>query len=552
MKPILRFVSVLVLCLAIIFGSYSLAMRLLTNMYDYRSPLLTSPPIPGQSLGSPMARQVVFILVDGLRYDTFTKSDVMPNLSQLRSVGAFAKMRSRVPTYSSPGYGVFLTGAWPEISDAPAFNPAYEDINTISQDNLFSSAHRLGLKTGISAFYWFEKLIPQDAIDVSFFTAEEDQKADRKVVDAALPWLGSEKYQFLLIHLDQVDYAGHHEGGPNSQNWDAAAKRADELIGEILNKMDLKQDVILIVSDHGHIDSGGHGGQEDILRSEPFLLAGKGVQQGEFDGIQMADVAPTLSAILGLNVPASSQGQTRIDLLSGLSADTVSNLAYETAKQQSQLLQKYAVAIGAKLNMNDTIVDAQKTVADYQATFEQIRQKQINRQRIVRIGIGILCFAAIGFILIRWKFFNGGWLFFGAIIYSILFHTYYWLIGARHYSYSIANTELSLILPNGLAALIILLMIWVFFTWRNKSANSGIEMATFSGLLVLVTSVVTFLPVVVHWVWDGMFASWTLPNFGLHFLAILSLIQILFLGIGGLILIGVSFWLGSRKKLAKV
>ncbi|MHB8133848.1 MAG: alkaline phosphatase family protein [Anaerolineaceae bacterium] len=552
MKPILRFVFVLVLCLALNIGSYSLAMQLLANMYDYRSPLLASPPIPGQSLGSPIARQVVFVIVDGLRYDTFIKSDVMPNLSQLRSIGAYAKMHSRIPTYSSPGYGVLLTGAWPEISDAPPFNPAYEDIHTISQDNLFSSAHRLGLKTGISAFYWFEKLIPQDSIDGSFYTSEEDQKADREVVDAALPWLSSGQYQLVLIHLDQVDYAGHHEGGPKSKNWDAAAKRADDLIGEILKKMDLKQDIILVVSDHGHIDSGGHGGQEDILRLEPFLLAGKGIQQGEIDGVQMADVAPTLAAILGLNVPASSQGQARFEWIKGLSSDTVSNLAYETSKQQSQLLQKYAVAIGAKLNMNDTIVDAQKTVSDYQSTFEQIRQTKINRQRTLRIGIGILCLVIIGFVLFRWKFFNAGWLFFGAIIYTILFHAYYWLLGARHYSYSIANTELSLILPNGLAALIILIMIWIFFTWRNKSATSGIEMATFSGLLVLVIAFVTFLPVAAHWVWDGMFATWTLPNFGLHFLAMISLIQILFLGIGGLFLIGLSFWFRSRNKLEKV
>ena len=111
------------------------------------------------------------------------------------------------------------------------------------------------------------------------------------------------------------------------------------------------------------------------------------------------------------------------------------------------------MAIGAKLDLNDTTVDAQKTVADFQKTFEKIRQKQLNRQRTLRIGIGIIWLVLIGFILIRWKFFNAGWLFFGAFVYTFLFHGYYFLIGSRHYSYSIANTELSLILPNGLAAL---------------------------------------------------------------------------------------------------
>ena len=40
-------------------------------------------------------------------------------------------------------------------------------------------------------------------------------------MNAALPWLENNEAQFVLIHIDQVDYAGHHEGGAQSSNWDA-------------------------------------------------------------------------------------------------------------------------------------------------------------------------------------------------------------------------------------------------------------------------------------------------------------------------------------------
>ena len=79
-------------------------------------------------------------------------------------------------------------------------------------------------------------------------------------VDAALPWLQSAEYQLVLIHLDQVDYAGHHEGGPQDPRWNQAAQRADDLLAEILAAVDLEQDTLLVVSDHGQIDPGGHGG----------------------------------------------------------------------------------------------------------------------------------------------------------------------------------------------------------------------------------------------------------------------------------------------------
>ncbi len=51
-----------------------------------------------------------------------------------------------------------------------------------------------------------------------FFLPDEDQKADRQVVDAALPWLESDQYDLIFIHLDQVDYAGHRRVVPRGRD----------------------------------------------------------------------------------------------------------------------------------------------------------------------------------------------------------------------------------------------------------------------------------------------------------------------------------------------
>ncbi len=147
-------------------------------------------------------------------------------------------MHGREPSYSATGYSVIFTGAWPELSDGPVFNLETPDIPVWTQDNLFSAAQRQGLRTAVSGYEWFEKLIPPDAVTTGFYTAGEDRVADRDVVDAALPWLAGGEYELILIHLDQVDYAGHHEGGVVDPNWDAAAQRSDDLLREITAQFD--------------------------------------------------------------------------------------------------------------------------------------------------------------------------------------------------------------------------------------------------------------------------------------------------------------------------
>ena len=113
----------------------------------------------------------------------------------------------------------------------------------------------------------------------------------------------------MLIHLDQVDYAGHHEGGPRDPRWNAAATRADALLEQIAGALDFKQDTLIVLSDHGQIDRGGHGGQDPITLVEPFVMVGAGVKPGQYPDMQMVDVAPTIAVLLGTNIPASRRRQ---------------------------------------------------------------------------------------------------------------------------------------------------------------------------------------------------------------------------------------------------
>ncbi len=548
MKNSIKLILQTLLVIALGGGSFFLANELMDNLYEYRSPLTSDPPVPGQSFDDPVSERVVLVIVDALRYDTSMDAEVMPILNQLRVQGASAMMHSQVPSYSSPGYSTILTGAWPYLNDGPVFNLDYEDIYPFSQDNIYSSAKRFGLMTAVSGYNWFEKLIPSKALDIGYFTPLDDQSADRAVVDAAIPWLESDDYNLILLHLDQVDFAGHHEGGPQSENWNKAATRVDGLLAEIISELDFSTDTLIIVSDHGQLDQGGHGGQDEVTMLEPFVLVGKGVKPGTYEDIQMVDVAPTISAFLGINLPASTQGQVLTDMIL-LPQSAREALKVETSRQQSQLLADYATAIGQPLPEEATNASPSISVEQYQTALVKLQQTRLNHERLIRFGIAALVIIILLIILSRWK--PKAWRKFAlaAILYTVLFHVTYVFLGSKVYSFSVVSGPVQLVLGNGIITLGALTITWLLFSFQDWIAfdlkQNLIKVLDLSIFIMLFTA----LPLVAHIVWDGLFASWILPDMGLNYLAILSLVQTFCMGIGVvLLMITTTIILISRKR----
>ena len=54
-------------------GAAIWAANLMDSAQNYRSPLANTPPSPGQTLGKPVTRQIVIVLIDALRNDTSTQ-----------------------------------------------------------------------------------------------------------------------------------------------------------------------------------------------------------------------------------------------------------------------------------------------------------------------------------------------------------------------------------------------------------------------------------------------------------------------------------------------
>jgi hypothetical protein len=529
-------------------GAFFWVINLMGSGQSYRSPLADTPPTPGQALDTPVTRRVVVVLIDALRYDTSTKPAVMPFLNELRAQGASATMHSQPPSFSAPGWTIILTGAWQDINDSQLFNPPDEfSARAFTQDDIFAAAQRAGLNTAVSGYVWFEGMLANSGVNAGFYTPGEDNVADVEVVAAALPWL-TEDYQLVLIHLDQVDYAGHYEGGPRGPNWDAAVTRADSILSEIVAQLDLTQDTILVISDHGQIDRGGHGGPEPITLVEPFVMAGAGIVIGNYGDVNMVDIAPTLAVLLGTNIPASNQGHVLMDMLTLTSEQ---NVAIQEAlkAQQSQLFTTYTTAISSTASVEDGEI-----VSATQTALNQARLARLGSERIWRNVLAAFLAILPGYLLFLRKDKKFLWLIAGAVLYILLFNLRYAVIDGLTYSLASFNQGATyLLVYNAMTAAVAIILAWLVPMFGLRAFKAGPRKAVETALgYIWFTLYLLALPILLSFAVNGFTLTWTLPEWHTLFIGLLSLIQSLIVAVVGLLLVAVSAgigWLASRRAL---
>jgi len=532
--------SVIVLAL-IAYGSYTWTNALLDSMFAYRSPLAASPPTPGAPLGQPLTSRVVLAIVDALREDTSRKPDVMPFLNQLRSQAAWATMHSQPPSWSEPGWTTICTGAWPEINDSPPINLEYDKLWPWTQDSIFAAAKRAGLKTAVSGYDWWEKFIAPDQRDAGFFTHGEDDAADRDVLNAAMPWLTSRGYQLVLIHLDQVDYAGHHEGGPRDPRWNAAATRADTQLAQIAGTLDFSKDTLIVLSDHGQIDRGGHGGQDPITLVEPFVMVGAGVKPGQSPDIQMVDVAPTLAVLLGTNIPASSEGKPLFSMLN-VDGSRQAQINAAWTMQQDAVASAYEKAIGAPRQSGAT---AQERIALAQRD-RDIRER---KNSLPRLAIALFIVLAGAGILIWRRSRDVAMLFFGAILYAVAYNVIFAILAGNVYSMSTVPTAgaTAFVVEIAEFAAIAVVLAWLAAMLLAGAFRRGaLHAAQATCGFAFITIYLLALPALLGFAVNGAVTTWRLPNPILVFLHFTNLIQAMFVAVLGIVLSGIAALVGRR------
>ncbi len=155
-------------------------------------------------------------------------------------------------------------------------------------------------------------LVPSRRDVATYDLAPEMSAAE--ITDTVVTAIGSDHYDFILVNYANPDMVGH------TGVWDAAARAAefvDACLARLAEATLAAAGALIVTADHGNIeemrDRGGAPQTKHTTAPVPLVLVATGQQNSQLrDGI-LADVAPTICQLLGIDPPPSMTGRTLIE-----------------------------------------------------------------------------------------------------------------------------------------------------------------------------------------------------------------------------------------------
>ncbi|WP_327748200.1 alkaline phosphatase family protein [Streptomyces europaeiscabiei] len=219
-------------------------------------------------------------------------------------------------TDSGPGWSSVLTGVWPDRHGVTGNDFTGADYSRHPDFLSRAVTARPGLRT-VAAVSWPE-LVDRGTLGPAIgerarYDGESDgyESADRLVADTAVRRLAEDDPDVVFVYFGATDEAGHATG-PLSPAYDRALLAQDAHLGRLLDAVESRRSdpvradehwTVLVTTDHGHLDTGGHGGDTRAEREVFVVLAEPGTPGGtRLDTPRLVDIAPTVLDRLGIPV----------------------------------------------------------------------------------------------------------------------------------------------------------------------------------------------------------------------------------------------------------
>lgn len=264
----------------------------------------SAPDIPEQPARPRLAQHVLFVVVDGLRFDVANDPARMPHFAEAMQVHHSAQIlagRISMTSAAVQNYGTGQRGRLVQI--VRNINPEPPPYSTWLK-SAAESGRVLGLvgdPVWVEMFgpYFRYKLLdpPGVAMDYDF---NDQTFRDARTLIAKAPDLA-------VVHFVTPDHQGHVHGIP-SERYRRHIHDFDARLFELLRELPPDW-TVLVTSDHGAADSGTHGADVPVQRQSPLFAYGPGISAKQpSETLDQSDLANTLAALLGVSAALDSQG----------------------------------------------------------------------------------------------------------------------------------------------------------------------------------------------------------------------------------------------------
>ena len=260
-------------------------------------------------------RHVLVIGVDGVRFDLLGR-DTTPSIWDLGRAGFLAPViiDEATPTWSGPCWATIVTGTGVAGHGIAGNNLTGHRL--AEHPDFVTVATRAGLATLLAVSGWPPLALAEDGGPLfaevtrrEFVAAAETSvagwnEADESITELVAGILAEDGPRLSFVYLGAVDIAGHITGA--GAVYRAAVLAADQRVGRLLaavrSRPAYAQEgwTIVVVTDHGHLDQGGHGGREPEVATAWTAAAGPGIRPADPTPVTRQDqIAPLVLAALG-------------------------------------------------------------------------------------------------------------------------------------------------------------------------------------------------------------------------------------------------------------
>ena len=164
---------------------------------------------------------------------------------------------------------------------------------------------------GVEKVYDGEDRILVNSPKVATYDMQPEMSA-YEVTDKLLEAIDTDKYDVIILNYANCDMVGH-TGDMNAAI--KAVEAVDACIGKVYDKIMEKDGVILITADHGNAEQMIDPADKSVFTAHstnvvPLIVGGLG--DVELKSGRLADLAPTMLGIMGVDIPDDMTGESLI------------------------------------------------------------------------------------------------------------------------------------------------------------------------------------------------------------------------------------------------